>query len=216
VSNEQTIAGQALVVPAESGELLGDLRPLLAQLGSWEGLVRLSAASTRLKYGGVDSLEALRTFLEAYRTRILLPQEVPVICRAYHHARRNETRELVALDHEVAAQQFLRDFASASAQVGQSQLRRLSPIRDQRIVRRYLQAVERGQARGWHTLVYGLTLALYSLPLRQGLMNYARRMLNGFIDAAAESLRLSETECRELAENLCEPLPAELESAIDQ
>ena len=42
------------------------------------------------------------------------------------------------------------------------------PLRDQRLVQRYLTAVEQGEAQGWHTLVYGLTLAVYSLPLRQG------------------------------------------------
>ena len=36
-------------------------------------------------------------------------------------------------------------------------------------------AVERGEAHGWHTLVDGVTLAIYSLPLRQGLLGYAQQ-----------------------------------------
>ncbi len=62
--------------------------------------------------------------------------------------------------------------------------------------KRYLAAVESGEAHGWHTLVYGLTLAVYSLPLRQGLLGYAQQTTRGFIQAAARSLELSETDSR--------------------
>jgi urease accessory protein UreF len=81
-------------------------------------------------------------------------------------------------------------------------------------VRRYLQAVDEGAAQGWHTLVYGLTLALYSLPVRQGLMNYAQRMLGGFVHASARSLRLSETDCRVLVQDLCADMPRSWEPML--
>ena len=53
--------------------------------------------------------------------------------------------------------------------------RSYEPLRDERVVQRYLAAVESGEAHGWHTLVYGLTLVVYSLPLRQGLLGYAHQ-----------------------------------------
>jgi urease accessory protein UreF len=71
-------------------------------------------------------------------------------------------------------------------------------------VQRYLSAVESGQAHGWHTLVYGMTLVLYSLPLRQGLLGYAHQTTRGFIHAAARGLQLKEAECRDLFDELCE------------
>jgi len=98
--------------------------------------------------------------------------------------------------------------------VGQAQLQKLRPLRDQRIVRRYLDAVTAGQARGWHTIVYGLTLAMYSLPLRQGLLGYAFQTTRGFIYSAARDLQLSEKECRALLEELSETLPAAVEAQI--
>ena len=207
---------QAQSIPAEGAELLGEWHPLLIQLGSVEGLVTLSMASATLGRGPIDSLEALSLFLNAYRSEVLLPVELPSIYHAYRYSRRNQTRELVALDQEVGGRQLFRDFASASQRVGKEQLRRLRPLRDERVVQRYLQAVDRDEAQGWHTLVYGLTLAIYSLPLRQGLMNYARRMLSGFIHAAARSLRLSEKDCRSLVEGLCQGLPVEISSTIIQ
>ena len=81
-------------------------------------------------------------------------------------------------------------------------------------VQRYLNAVEAGQAQGWHTLVYGLTLAVYSLPARQGLLHYARQTLFGFIYAAARPLQLGEADCRLLLEELCAALPKELASLL--
>ena len=89
-------------------------------------------------------------------------------------------------------------------------------MRDQRVVQRYLQAVESDQADGWHTLVYGLTLAVYSLPLRQGLLGYAHQTTRGFIYSASRMLRLSEHQCRDLFDTLCATLPDAVEALLAQ
>ena len=84
------------------------------------------------------------------------------------------------------------------------------------MVQRYLEAVESGQASGWHTLVYGLTLAVYSLPLRQGLLGYAHQTTRGFIYSAARMLNLSEHQCRALFDSLCASLPEAVEGLLAQ
>ncbi len=195
-------------------EMLGELHPLMAQLGSADGLVTLSSVSTALRLPQVDSLPALNNFLEAYVAQILLPIELPGICRAFHHASRNEVRELVALDQHIARLPILQELASASERVGRCQLERLRPLRDERVVQRYLKAVHEHRAHGWHTLVYGLTLALYSLPVRQGLMTYARQTLHGFVQTAAHPLHLTKAQCRHLLEDLCRNLPRQLETIV--
>ena len=75
------------------------------------------------------------------------------------------------------------------------------------VVQRYLRAVESGMAHGWHTLVYGATLSVYSLPVLQGLVSYERQTLLGFIHAVARCLRLSETDCANLIDQLTPTLP---------
>ena len=100
--------------------------------------------------------------------------------------------------------------------MGRSQLQKLRPLRDQRVVQRYLDAVETGRASGWHTLVYGVTLAVYSLPSRQGLLGYAHQTTRGFIYSAARMLRLSERQCRELFDDLCANLPQAVETLLAQ
>jgi urease accessory protein UreF len=200
--------------PLEAVELLGDLHPLVEQLGSVEGLVTLAGASESLQVRQIDSLSALRDFLKNYHARILWPLELPAIQRACLHAGRNELRELVALDQQLAAEPTLKTFAPASRRVGQAGLQRLRPLRDQRIVQRYLAAVDQGEAQGWHTLVYGVTLAVYSLPLRQGLFGYAHQTTRGFIHSAARSLKLSEADSRALFEELSAPLPAAVEALL--
>ena len=133
-----------------------------------------------------------------------MPHELPAIQTAFTHASRNEVRELIAFDQQLAGEPMLREFASASHRIGREQLQKLSPLRDERMVQRYLIAVEGGRAHGWHTLVYGMTLVLYSLPLRQGLLGYAHQTTRGFVYAAARGLQLKESECRALFEELCE------------
>ena len=200
----------------ETSELLGDWHPLVQQLGSTEGLVSLSTASHALRLKNITSTETLLRFLEAYQSQILIPYELPAIQRAFRHACRSETRELVAFDHEVAGEAVLRPFSSASRRVGQAQIKRLRPLRDHRLVQRYLRAVENGLAHGWHTLVYGVTLSVYSLPVLQGLVSYERQTLLGFIHAVARCLRMSECDCRNLIDQLSPTLPQIFEPILGE
>ncbi len=195
-------------------EWLGDAHPLVEQLGSADGLASLHALADSLAVRPIISLPALRNFLRRYHERILLPQELPAIQTAYDHVSRNEIRELIAFDQQISREPAVRDFTSASRRVGLAQLQKLRPLRDERGAQRYLTAVESGEAHGWHTLVYGMTLVLYSLPLRQGLLGYAHQTTRGFIHAAAKSLPVSEADCRALFEELCAPLPPATEALL--
>src|SRR5215470_12367107 len=198
----------------DAAEWLGDWHPLAEQLGSAEGLVELGSVSSLLQLKPVRNLASLRRFLQTYQTRLLLPVELPAIQAACEHARRNEVRELIAQDQALSDLRELRSFARASRRVGQAQLQKLRPLRDERIVQRYLHAVETEEAHGWHTLVYGLTLAIYSLPLRQGLLGYGHQTLRGFIYAAARSLRLSERDCRQTFDLVAEELPQAVDGLL--
>lgn len=200
----------------ETTELLGDWHPLVQQLGSAEGLVALSTASHSLQLSNVDSVQSLLHFLEAYQAHILIPFELPAIQRAFRHASRNETRELIAFDLEVASETALKPFANASRRVGQAQLKRLRPLRDHRLLQRYLRAVDKGLANGWHTLVYGTTLSVYSLPVIEGLNSYEKQTLLGFMHAVSHTLKLSEKDCRGLLEQLSPSLPSAPEAILGQ
>lgn len=203
------------VALSDPAEWLGDWHPLAEQLGSADGLLELGSVSSLLRLPPVRDLPSLRKFLADYQARILLAHELPVIQRAHAHASRQEARELIALDRSLAQEPILQNFASASRRIGRGQLQKLRPLRDQRVVQRYLQAVETGQAHGWHTLVYGLTLAIYSLPLHQGLLGYAHQITIGFIYSAARTLELSEHQCRELFDQLCVDLPAAVQGLLE-
>ena len=207
---------QTQLALSDAAEWLGDWHPLAEQLGSTDGLVTLGSVSASLRLVPVHDVPSLRNFLSNYHSRILLPLELPAIQSAHGHATRHEVRELVALDQGMAGQPIFSEFAAASQRVGQSQLRKLRPLRDQRTVQRYLHAVESGEAHGWHTLVYGLTLAVYALPLRQGLLGYAHQTTRGFIYSAARMLSLSEHQCRALFDSLCAGLPEAVEALVVQ
>lgn len=198
----------------DAAEWLGDYHPLTEQLGSAAGLVTLASISSLLRLDPVHNVPTLRRFVAHYHREILLPVEWPVIRAAHDHADRNELRELVALDQHLSSQPLLQAFAAPSRRVGQGQLQKLRPLRDHRFVQRYLQAIDSAQAHGWHTLVYGVTLSVYSLPLRQGLLGYAHQTTRGFIYSASRLLRLSEHDCRGLFNEFCAWLPAALEQVL--
>jgi urease accessory protein UreF len=198
----------------DPAEWLGDAHPLVEQLGSTDGLASLQSMADSLQLRPVTSLSGLRKFLLTYHERILLPHELPAIQTAFGHASRGELRELVAYDLQLATRPALQEFADASRRIGRTQLQKLRPLRDERMVQRYATAVEKAEAHAWHTLIYGLTLVLYSLPLRPGMLGYAHQTTRGFIQAAARSLTLSEADCRQLFDELCTPLPGVVDSLV--
>jgi urease accessory protein UreF len=202
----------AEAAPSEAENLLGDFCALMQQLGLSAARPDFLAAPGPLSEP-ITSLEALQSFLGAYLTGVLLPLELPAIAEACNRVRRGETRELIALDRQLAEDARLAPFASASRKIGVLQLQRLKPLRDERTVQRYLCAVESGQAGGWHTIVYGLTLAVYSFPLRQGLLHYARETISGLARAAAGPGGFVEPACQEMLETILAGLPEAVERA---
>ena len=194
--------------------LLGEHHPLVQQLGSAEGLHELSRISRSLRGAPVTDFSSLRGFLQAYQNRVLLPVELPVIHQAYLHAGGQRTRELVELDRKIGGIPALQTFLGASRRVGQNELRRLKPLRDVRVLQRYLAEVESGAADGWHTLVFGLTLAVYSVPLRQGLLGYAQQVSRGFIQTAGMRFPITLGDIEELEQELSSVLVTSLGSLL--
>ncbi|MBI4324143.1 MAG: hypothetical protein HY674_02650 [Chloroflexi bacterium] len=207
---------QINITTQPAGEWRGDVRGLAVQIGSAEGLAALSGAALSFQRKRINCLPALRHFLQSYQEEILVPHELPAIRQAFYHASRNELRELVALDQRLRQEPALQNLSGASQLIGQIQLRRLHPLHDQRLVRRYWQAVQRGEARGWHTIVYGMVLALFSLPLRQGLLHYGQQTMHGFLESAGRTLELPENEGWALRQELCSSLPEAVEHVLAQ
>src|SRR5579885_2846641 len=119
----------------DATEWLGDWHPLAEQLGSADGLLTLSSVAAELRLPPVHDLRSLEKALSRYQAQILLPLELPAIQAAHGHASRNELRELITLDQSLNEQPVLQKFAGASRRVGQAQLQKLRPLRDQRFVR---------------------------------------------------------------------------------
>lgn len=117
------------------------------------------------------------SWLRFYFERVMAPLEFPFIQRAAELARGGQARELVALDRELSGLWPANATREASRRAGLKQLRRLRPLADLRVLSKYREAVQSGKAHGWHVVVYGLVLAIYSIPTRQGLSHYAEKTL---------------------------------------
>jgi urease accessory protein UreF len=175
---------------ASAAAIRGDASALAAQLGAPDlfDLVRVGEITK------IRSLASLRAFVTSFLADILEADEWPAIRKAYELTAAGHAHELLALDREWG--QGLRRrgkaVAKASLRVGQRQLNKLRPLRDHRVVQRYLAAVASGEASGWHPIVYGVMLAAFGLPLRQGLIHYATRTLRGFIEPVPTGLQLSD------------------------
>lgn len=163
---------------------------------------------------GIRSRAALRDFLQSYLTGVLAPLEMPAIARAHFLCSHGRSRELIALDGQLGANPIAPALASASRRTGRAQLERLRPLHDERTVRRYLAAVEAGRASGWHTVVYGLSLAVYSWPLRSALLAYSRVTLSTLARRAARPPDFSEPVRGEVLQIIFLQLPAAIELTL--
>jgi urease accessory protein UreF len=212
-SNEESarLAPESEATLIRAGNLLGDLGALFRQVGS-PGVP--NDPSVAFWTASVDSLPALKHFLQDYLNQLLLPCELPAIVAASGHARRGEWRELLAQDLRLAEAVRPTPFAEPSRRMGRLQLTRLRPLRDERTVQRYLAAVESGRAYGWHTVVFGVTLAVYSLPLRQALLYYSQETISALASAAGRSKNFDEVELTQVLSELLARVPAAVETSL--
>jgi urease accessory protein UreF len=214
--NEQGVGAAVTETDAAKSQaenLLGELRALLRQIGSPDAS---SNSASPLWAVAVETLAELKHFLEHYLDRILFPCELPAIVQACGHARRGQWRELLAADLRLDEVLHATPFAEPSRRIGRLQLARLRSLRDERTVQRYLGAVESGQAHGWHTMVYGVTLAIYSLPLRQGLLFYSQETLSALAFAVGRSRNFSEAEVAEMLAQLWARVPEAVAAVLRQ
>lgn len=195
-------------------DIIFDKRPLPDQFFHPESLPSFDDVAEELETSTIQDPASLAAFLQQYKENLLIPVELPAILQAYLHASQNEVRELIAYDQSLMQNPPYRFLASASIRTGRSRLQRLRPLKDQRFVRRYINAVDEGLAHGWHSLVFGISLALYSVPVRQGMIGYARMTLGGFIQAAPYNARFSSTENQRLLDGLLQSLPGEIEQSM--
>ncbi len=201
------------LAPATSEELAGDIAPLAQALGGPEALASFRALAELVGMPWPESTAAMRSFLARYRERLLTPLELPVIRDAYRHAERGEVRELIELDRGLAARLGDSAFADASRLTGRLQLRRLRPVRNSTL-QRYLQAVDTEDATGWHVVVFGLLMALFSLPLRQGLVHYATKTQHSLVDSASARLAVTPTQRLVLLQECDAPVSAAVQAVL--
>jgi urease accessory protein UreF len=192
-----------------------DLRALEEQLGSPDEATAINSAAFAASLTNIRTPDQLRDFLTQFQSKTIAQEELPTILRAYNHARRNEVREIIALDRSLKETFSNEALANASERVGRNQLRKLRALKTERVVTRYWDAVYKKEAHGWHTVVFGVVLALYSIPLRQGLNHYGQQTIRGFVEAGATSLRLPATEMNALENSLLADMPAIVERALE-
>jgi urease accessory protein UreF len=189
---------------------LGDWHPLVRQIAPGEGVVQPSPLGSTQVPQAVTCYASLHAFLKGYKESVLIPFELPAVRQACEHTLRNEMNELLALDRALSNEDWLKPYEQDSRAAGHLHLARLKPLRDQRGIRRYITAVEAGEGNGWHLLVAGAALGLYSLPLRQGLMDYALHTFWNVVGRAASPIGLEPDEAFALVNELSADLPAHI------
>jgi urease accessory protein UreF len=202
------------IARAEATLWLGDWHPLVRQIAPGEGIVASNFPSTPAQADPSQCLAALGRFLAEYKESVLLTFELPVVKQACEHTLRNEMKELVALDRSMDTAPWLEPYKQDSRTSGRLHLERLKPLRDQRGIRRYIAAVDEGEANGWHFLVAGAALGLYALPLRQGLMDYALHTFWNVVGQASAAGSIEPVDATDIVNHLASDLPEQIQRLV--
>ena len=193
----------------------GGLHPYAAQLDALGGVLCVGAIAGALGTARVGTVLELSALLERYRVTMLEPVELHTVAAAHRHAARGEVLELIALDEALAGThpKWLQ-LAPASQRFGTDHLKRLQPLRDERVVQRFLDAARKGRAPANHTVVFGLTMAVFSIAPRQGLADYAHSALEAVMATVAGKLKLTQAERNDLINRSQSRLPEAIERMV--
>ncbi len=191
----------------ETADLLQEIRTLAAPVELPTAVAAPLQFPQRL--GSVADWAAFEPLLIQYAAEVIVARDWPVMLQAWEFARQGHSMELLELDRSWNPS-YGDPLAEASRRVGMRQLNRMRPLRDHRVVQRYLAAVENGDARAWHPIVFGVVLAVFGIPLRQGLVHYAVQTAGGWCDSIGRSKGWPETEGQHVLERLCAALPKSL------
>ena len=167
--------------------------PYEAQLDALEAILCSDTISQVLGFAPPQSVKDLENLLECYRTTLLEPIELPAIKRACTLATRGHADELIEKDQAFAGihPEWLL-LMPASTRIGRDYLNRLSPLQDERVIQRLIEAVKYDRAPGHHLTVFGLTMAIFSIARRQGLADYAQFALQAVVSTAAGKLKINQ------------------------
>lgn len=157
---------------------------------------------------------AFESVLERYASEVIVARDWPATVKAWDLARQGHSAELLEFDRQWHPGDSSA-LSEASWRVGRRQLHRMRPLRDLRVVQRYLAAVDSGAARGWHPLVYGVFLDAYGVPLRQGLAHYAHQTAGGWVDSVLRVRDWSRAEGEASAARVCASLVPRMPSLPD-
>jgi len=81
-------------------------------------------------------------------------------------------------------------------------------------VQRFLDAARKGRAPANHTVVFGLTMAVFSIAPRQGLADYAQSALEAVMATAAGKLKLTQADRNDLINRSQSRLPEAIERMV--
>ena len=193
----------------------GRQHPYAAQLDALEGVLCVDTIAGALGTARVGTVLELSVLLERYRVTLLEPMELPAVTAAHRHAARGEALELIALDESLAGThpEWLQ-LAPASQRFGTDHLKRLQPLRDERVVQRFLAAACKGRTPANHPVVFGLTMAVFSIAPRQGLADYAHSALESVMATAAGKLKLTQADRNDLINRSQSRLPEAIERMV--
>ena len=169
--------------------------PYEAQLDALETVLCTDTITQALGLAPLQSIADLEIMLERYRTTLLEPIELPAITHSSRLSARGHADELIALDQDFAGMhpEWLL-LMPASTRMGSDYLNRLRPLQDERVVQKFIESVKYNRSPGHHLMVFGLTMAVFSIARRQGLAEYAQFALEAVVSTAAGKLKITQEE----------------------
>jgi len=166
--------------------------------------------------GRVTDATELATLLETYLRRQMGPGELVALRSAHDGATRGDLDAVLDADERLSAVTLAAEFRESARKSGARLLSLQRGLREDELLERYAERVEREETPGNYAVVLGLAAGRASIDRRQACLLACHGFVTGLLGAAQRLLSLGHTEAQGVLDDLQPVMIAAVEDSADR
>lgn len=157
-----------------------------------------SGLETYVQQGMVHDVRTTEEFVRNMLGCSLKFNDAAFVCLAYRNAMINELEEIFLLDQECTALKMPEEIRMASRKLGMRLIKIFNRQQAFPLVEQYERALQRNEAHGHYSIVYGMYAAALSIPLAESLTAYYYNAAVSLITNAVKLVPLGQLDGQDI------------------
>lgn len=162
------------------------------------GFSHSNGLETYVQLGIVNDEKSTADFVMSMVENNLLYNDASFVKLAYETAKRNDIKELIALDHECGALKAPVEIKDASKKLGNRLFKIFDRQASSELIDVYRLEIENKEADGQYAIVYGLYAHLFQIPLYEAIYSFCYSSTVNLITNAVKMVPLGQLSGQDL------------------